>query len=191
MKTKIALFAFLMLVPAIFAPPTQPQFPVCGNYTVTLQSVVPVAGGKYNWTYQVCGNHDPAVSHWVLQACICTEYDNDVGRCISSYGSDLGPFTLEYMPPSNPDHTTNMYGLKFDVGFSGCHTFWFVTNKNYDQIITNTSVKAGNGACNYTVVGRAISTSLLAPIFGISVDSCTIYSGSRSSGFRLHLRRMS
>jgi len=154
MNTKITLFAFLMLVPAIFAPP--PVFS-CGNYNATLQSVTPV-NGDYNWTYLVCQSAPPAISHWVLETCICTE-SSDPSTCrgvILDYGSSVPDWNrhIEY----GTDPTTGITGLKFDElpEFRGCETFWFVVGTNYNPISTIGGIKAGStGKCNYTVTGPA------------------------------------
>lgn len=160
---KFGLFAFLMLVPAIFAPGPPPFN--CGDYNVSLQSVTQLPSGKYNWSYTVCHSKDYyGISHWVLETCICSEYNGEVGRCIYSYGSNLAGWSrdLDY----GADPTTGITGLKFDElpAFRGCKTFWFVVNNDYDPISTIGGIKAATGKCNYTVTGPA-HTPVSAPEF--------------------------
>lgn len=149
MKAKLMLFAALMLVPVVFAVPGQgaPNCGVTDNYSVTLQSVVPLGNGNYNWTYQVCQLTGKTVSHWVLQTCNCTNFYGDRSTSCMT------------------DPSTNLYGLKFDVSFNGCRTFWFVADKDYNNASINAGVKAGDGVCNYTVTGPGC-TSCEGPTCG-------------------------
>lgn len=141
---KIMIYAFILVYMAGFVGA---QLDPCSNYNITFVSKEPV-NGDWNWTYKICQKSTPAISHWVLESCICSAYGslaacNDSG-VISGYGSSLGTVTLEY----GTDPGTGIRGFKFEEFSENfqCATFWIVTRIS-DWELQDVGLKAGGLNC--------------------------------------------
>ena len=166
MKKIFTLTAMILLLTGLAAAPS---LGLCTNYEISLKEVTPV-NDDYKWTYEVCQSDTPAISHWVLESCICGDYINaadPVQACmdagiISDYGSSQGTVTLEY----GTDPHTQITGFKFE-GFDQnfeCATFWIITRISASED-KDVGLKAGQLVCiNYGKIdGPAHETS--APEF--------------------------
>jgi hypothetical protein len=166
MKKIFTLTAMILLLTGLAAAPSPDP---CTNYGISLEEVTPVSGG-YKWTYKICQYNTPAISNWVLESCICSDYIDEtdpVEACrnagiISDYGSSQGTVTLIY----GADPHTGITGFKFE-GFDQnfeCATFWIITRISASED-KNVGLKAGQLVCtNYEKVeGPAHETS--APEF--------------------------
>lgn len=179
MKNKFILCGVFLM--ALSFPACAQSAADCSDYSISFTGVSEI-DGDYLWTYRVCQSGSPAISHWVLEACLCSGYPT-IADCmedgaLKGYGSDLPGVELEY----GTDPTTGVTGFKFDdlewpEDYPECATFRLLTQIT-GQELKDVAVKAATTACtNYPqVIGPAhysVTTSTTEPSTSTTEPSTT------------------
>ncbi|MBC7170730.1 hypothetical protein H5T54_07400, partial [Candidatus Bipolaricaulota bacterium] len=115
----------------------------CSKYTITFLGAT-FDGTNTTFSYRVCSNGSPAISHWVL------------GLPTTCAGcADIVAASHSYVCGTDP--TTHLFGVKFDQGFTTpqCRDYWITLRGYWPTGEITVAVKAGTDKCYYTVQGPA------------------------------------
>jgi len=112
---------------------TQSCISGCNQYSVTYlsgSSGYDTSRGRTRFTYRVCANCDPDISHWVLVLPSCVKA-SDIVAASDSYSVGTDP-------------TTRASGIKFDIEVKKgeCKEFWFELSGQWASGSTNAFIKA-------------------------------------------------
>ncbi|MDH7596283.1 MAG: hypothetical protein QHG98_00855, partial [Methanothrix sp.] len=118
----------------------------CDQYSVTYlsgSSGYNPSTGRTRFTYRVCANCDPDISHWVLVLPSCVK------------ASDIVAASHSYSVGTDP--TTSASGIKFDIEVKKgeCKEFWFELSGQWASGSTNAFIKAGQLICEISTTGPA------------------------------------